>query len=390
MSFIPYGKQDINQADIDAVVSVLHSDFITQGPVVPVFERTIAAYTGSQHCIAVNSATSALHLACIALNVSVGDTVWTSPITFVASANCARYCGANIDFVDIDPQTFNLCPQKLSAKLEKHSREGKTLPKVVIAVHMAGQSCDMQEIKSLSETYGFKIIEDASHAIGGKYQGRPIGGCHYSDLCVFSFHPVKIVTTAEGGAITTNNAELATAVSQLRSHGITREESHFEKKSEDTGDWYYEQQALGYNYRMTEIQAALGTSQMRRVDEFVSRRHQHVERYYTLLDGLSLKLPACRSDCFSAFHLFIVQLHQGSGVRRRLFEHLRAKNIGVNVHYIPVHLQPYYRRLGFKKGQFPVAEAYYDSALSLPLYPTMHEEEQRYVVESIRCFMEKG
>ena len=390
MAFIPYGKQDITQADIDAVVAVLESDFITQGPELPAFESTIAGYTGSQHCVAVNSATSALHLACMALEVTEGDTVWTSPVTFVASANCARYCGANVDFVDIDPQTFNLSPAKLRDKLETHARQALPLPKVVIAVHMAGQSCSMQEIKALGDEYGFSIIEDASHAIGGKYLGKPVGNCAYSDLCVFSFHPVKIVTTAEGGAITTNHAGLAARLSQLRSHGITRDPDKWETQDPLEGEWYYEQQALGANYRMTELQAALGKSQMGRLDSYVQRRHQCTERYHELLSDLPLILPECQPACYSAYHLYIVQVTQGKAMRKRLFEALRAKNIGVNVHYIPVHLQPYYRHLGFCEGQFPAAEHYYEGALSLPLFPTMRDEDQCYVADVIRSFLKNA
>lgn len=389
MAFIPYGKQDITQADIDAVVSVLKSDFITQGPELPAFESAISSYTNSQYCVAVNSATSALHLACMVLDVAAGDTVWTSPITFVASANCARYCGADVDFVDIDPGTFNLCPVNLRDKLEKHSAQGLPLPKVVIAVHMAGQSCRMREIKALGDEYGFRIIEDASHAIGGRYLDRPVGDCAFSDLCVFSFHPVKIITTAEGGAITTNDPTLADRLLQLRSHGITRDATRWETQDALVGDWYYEQQTLGMNYRMTELQAALGKSQMARLDDYVERRHQRVERYHDLLSDLPLQLPECRSGCYSSYHLFIVQIKQGKALRKRLFEALRAKNIGVNVHYIPVHLQPYYRRLGFNEGQFPVAEGYYERAMSLPLFPMMSDEQQCYVAEAIRSVLEQ-
>ncbi|WP_137167772.1 UDP-4-amino-4,6-dideoxy-N-acetyl-beta-L-altrosamine transaminase [Salinimonas lutimaris] len=389
MTFIPYGRQDINQTDIDAVVDVLKSDFITQGPAVPAFEQAIADYTRSQFCIAVNSATSALHLACMALGVASGDTVWTSPITFVASANCARYCGADVDFVDIDPDTFNLCPVKLRDKLKKHAAEDLPLPKVLIAVHMAGQSCAMKQIHALSLEYGFRIIEDASHAIGGRYLNEPIGQCTYSDICVFSFHPVKIVTTAEGGALTTNNAELAKVLSQLRSHGITRDQDDMLVKQSLDGDWFYEQQALGFNYRMTEMQAALGLSQMQRLDEFVERRHSLVKDYRELLGNLSLLLPDCADDYYSAFHLFIVRVPQGSEVRKRLFEKLRNNNIGVNVHYIPVHFQPYYQKLGFRKGQFPAAESYYDGALSLPLYPSMTRDDQQAVVDVIYQFFDE-
>ena len=389
MAFIPYGRQDINQADINAVVDVLKSDFITQGPAVAAFEQAIADYTNSQFCIAVNSATSALHLACMALGVGSGDTVWTSPITFVASANCARYCGADVDFVDINPDTFNLCPDKLGDKLKKHTAEGLPLPKVVIAVHMAGQSCAMQQIHALSLEYGFNVIEDASHAIGGWYQGKPIGQCTYSDICVFSFHPVKIVTTAEGGALTTNDAKLAKALSQLRSHGITRESEDMLVKQPADGDWFYEQQALGFNYRMTDMQAALGVSQMQRLDEFVQCRHHLVSVYHELLQSVPLILPDCLEECYSAFHLFIVRVPQGSMVRKRLFERLRNNNIGVNVHYIPVHFQPYYQKLGFRKGHFPLAEAYYEAALSLPLYPSMTVAEQQAVVNVICQFFDE-
>lgn len=381
---IPYGKQDISQADIDAVVAVLQSDFITQGPVIQQFEQRIADYTGAAHCYAVNSATSALHLACLALDVGKHDLVWTSPITFVASANCARYCGADVDFVDIDPATFNLCPQALHKKLEQHRAQQLPLPKVVIAVHMAGQSCQMRAIRRLADEYGFKIIEDASHAIGGKYENEPVGNCRYGDICVFSFHPVKIITTAEGGALTTNNAELAHTIAHLRSHGVTRDAAQWQVADEHTGDWYYEQHNLGFNYRMTELQAALGLSQLQRLDEFVARRHVLAKRYQELLAGLSLHLPHNHPDSYSALHLYIVQVQGGPAARKALFEELRRDQINVNVHYIPVHLQPYYRQLGFGPGQFEKAETYYAQALSLPMFPTLQEQQQEQVAKIIR------
>ena len=377
---IPYGRQDINQADIDAVVTVLRSDFLTQGAVVPEFENSVARYCGSQYAVAVNSATSALHIACLALGVGKGDVVWTTPITFVASANCAIYCGASIDFVDIDPQSYNLNVDRLAEKLAEAKLLG-TLPKAIIAVHLSGQSCDMAGIHALSLKYRFKIIEDASHAIGGRYKNEPIGNCRYSDITVFSFHPVKIITTGEGGMAVTNDFELRNKMACLRSHGITREPA--EMTHAPDGPWYYQQIELGYNYRMTEIQAALGLSQMQRLDEFVSKRHAIADRYMTLLSNLPVVLPWQHKDSFSSFHLYIVRLDLRTLDHRVVFERLRANGIGANLHYIPVYRHPYYAGMGFNTSDFQCAEAYYAEAMSLPIYPALTDEQQVEVVNRL-------
>lgn len=381
---IPYGRQSISQDDIDAVVAVLRSDFLTQGPAVPQFEKVVADYCGVPHAIAVNSATSALHIACLALGVGQGDFVWTSPNTFVASANCGRYCGATIDFVDIDPVTYNLCPRQLAIKLEKAERDNK-LPKVVIPVHFGGQPCDLAAIYALAERYGFKIIEDASHAIGARYRDSVIGDCRYSDIVVFSFHPVKIITTAEGGIATTKSPELAHRMRLFRSHGITRESS--ELKSADEGAWYYEQQCLGFNYRMTDMQAALGTSQFARLGEWIDRRHDIADYYDRELSGLPLILPLRRSGKRSALHLYVVQVDTRltSLDRKTVFERLRRAQIGVNVHYIPVHTQPDFMELGFAKGDFPISEAYYERCLSLPMFSKLTQEQLEKVVQKVKA-----
>jgi len=383
---IPYGRQDVTQADIDAVVAVLRSDFLTQGPQAPRFEATVAEYCGVRHALAVNSATSALHIACLALGLSAGDWLWTTPITFVASANCARYCGAQVDFVDIDPLTFNIEVEALRSKLEV-AAEARRLPKIVVPVHMAGQSCDMRLIHELSQQYGFRIIEDASHAIGGKYGGEPVGSCRYSDITVFSFHPVKIITTAEGGMALTNDPKLAKRMALLRSHGITREAS--EMTHAPDGAWYYQQIDLGFNYRMTELQAALGFSQMERLDQYVEKRHALARRYDQLLMNLPVQTPYRAEYGHSAFHLYIILLLGAEGVNRgQVFERLRTEGIGVNVHYIPAHTQPYYAQLGAQVGyvaeSFPRANAFYTQAISLPLYATLSYEQQDIVVSALR------
>lgn len=382
---IPYGKQDIRQADIDAVVDVLKSDFLTQGPAVPKFEQAVAKHVGAQHAVAVNSATSALHIACLALGLKPGDWLWTSPVTFVASANCGLYCGASVDFVDIDPVTYNLCPKALEKKLVEAERQNR-LPKLVVAVHLCGQPCDMAAIRLLSERYGFAVIEDASHAIGGKYRGEFIGGCQFSDITIFSFHPVKIVTTAEGGMAVTNDEGLARQMDLLRSHGITRDPGLMTRESD--GPWYYQQIDLGFNYRMTDLQAALGISQMTRLDEYVGRRHELANRYDQLLAHLPVRVPVQHDDSYSGRHLYVIRLEldEISRTRRQVFESLRANGIGVNVHYIPVHTQPYYSQYGFGAGQFPNAEAYYADAVSLPLFPGMTPEDQKEVV----CALEEA
>jgi len=380
---IPYGRQEITQADIDAVVGVLQSDFLTQGPKVPAFEHAVAEYCGARHALAVNSATSALHIACLALGLGPGDWLWTSPISFVASANCGLYCGARVDFVDINPRTYNLCPQALERKLVQAEREGR-LPKVVVPVHLCGQPCDMAAIHALAQRYGFKIIEDASHAIGGQYRGEPIGNGRYSDITVFSFHPVKIITTAEGGMVLTNDAELANKMALLRSHGITRDPAQMTHAPD--GPWYYQQIELGFNYRMTELQAALGVSQMARLDDYVARRHALARRYDTLLEPLPVVTPWQHPDGYSGLHLYVIRLAADRIGRRhrQVFEALREQGVGVNLHYIPVHTQPYYQRLGFKAGDFPEAERYYVEAISLPMYPALGEAEQDDVLAALQ------
>jgi UDP-4-amino-4,6-dideoxy-N-acetyl-beta-L-altrosamine transaminase len=376
---IPYGRQDITQADIDAVVSVLKSSNLTQGPAIPQFERSVMAHTGAIHAVGVNSATSALHIACMALDLGPGDWLWTTPNTFVASANCALYCGAQVDFVDIDPRTYNLCTQKLEEKLIVAEKAGK-LPKIVVPVHLSGQPCDMASIHALGQKYGFKIIEDASHAIGGQYKGEPIGNGRYSDITVFSFHPVKIITTGEGGMALTNDDTLATRLGLYRSHGITRDAAMMTHPME--GPWYYQQVALGYNYRMTDIQAALGVSQMTRLNQYVTRRHEIAARYDQLLADLPITLPWQHPESYSAYHLYIIRLklERLNITHLEVFEALRAKDIMVNLHYIPVHTQPYYQQMGFKPGDYPEAEQYYREAISIPMHPTLSDEEQSTVV----------
>lgn len=376
---IPYGRQDITQADIDAVVEVLQSDFLTQGPKVPLFEQTVAEKVVAKYALALNSASSALHIACMALGLGQGDILWTTPVTFVASANCGLFCGAKIDFVDIDPRTYNLCPRALEAKLLAAERDGK-LPKILVAVHLCGQSCDMQAIHLLSQRYGFKIIEDASHAIGGKYKGEYIGNGRFSDITVFSFHPVKIITTAEGGMALTNNRELAERMNLYRSHGVTRDQNLMTHKAD--GPWYYQQVELGYNYRMTELQAALGVSQMERLDAFVVRRHILAKRYDALLQGLPVTTPWQHPDSYSGLHLYVIRLQLEKIKKNHLqvFEGLREQGIGVNLHYIPVHTQPYYKNMGFKQGDFPAAESYYSEAISLPMYQGLTDQQQDEVV----------
>ena len=382
MSVIPYGRQDINQSDIDAVVAVLKSDFLTQGPVVPAFEKSIVDYCGAEHAVAVNSATSALHIACLALGVGNGDIVWTTPITFVASANCALYCGATVDFVDIDPRTFNISSENLAEKLAIAKKIGK-LPKVLIPVHLCGQSCDMESIYNLSQKYGFKIIEDASHAIGGKYKGEPIGNCRYSDITVFSFHPVKIITTGEGGMAMTNDVQFAKRMQLLRSHGITRDSN--DMTDEPDGPWYYQQIDLGFNYRMTDLQAALGLSQMRRLDEFVTQRHAIAKRYNQLLADLPVNTPWQHEDSYSGLHLYVIRLKLAEigKTHRQVFEVLRRLGIAVNLHYIPVYHHPYYENLGFKTEYCLEAEKYYAEAISLPIYPGLTEAQQDLVVTAL-------
>lgn len=382
MNVIPYGRQDVTQDDIDAVVSVLTSDYLTQGPMVPRFERTVADYCGTPHAVAMNSATSALHVACMALGLGQGDCLWTSPITFVASANCALYCGARVDFVDIDPHTWNMSVGALEEKLKAAAEKGN-LPKVVVPVHLGGEPCDMEAIHALSQRYGFKIVEDASHAIGGSYHGERIGNCRYSDIAIFSFHPVKVITTAEGGMALTPNAGLARRMERLRTHGITRDPQ--EMTHAPDGPWYYQQIELGYNYRMTELHAALGLSQMQRLDAYVSRRHAIADRYDAMLASLPVTTPVRSPQNRSGLHLYVIRLQHDRITRshREVFERLRESGIGVNLHYIPVHLQPWYAQLGFKQGDFSEAERYYSEAISLPMFPLLTESQQDHVVDAL-------
>jgi UDP-4-amino-4,6-dideoxy-N-acetyl-beta-L-altrosamine transaminase len=377
---IPYGRQHIDELDIQAVLDVLRSDWLTQGPAIPRFEESVARYCGVEHAVAVSNATAALHISCLALGLGPGDRLWTSPNTFVASANCALYCGASVDFVDIDPRTYNISVAALATRLEEARRTGK-LPKVLVAVHFAGQSCQMREIRELGERYGFRIIEDASHAIGGRYLSKPVGSCEFSDIAVFSFHPVKVITTGEGGMALTRSPHLANRLRLLRTHGITRDVAQM--SGESHGDWYYEQVELGFNYRMTDIQAALGTSQMQRLDEFVTRRHAIAARYDDELKPLGVTLPWQHPDTYSALHLYPIRFSGQQGRRKALFGALRAAGVGVNVHYIPVHIQPYYRELGFRKGDFSEAERYYDEAVSLPMFPKLTDDQQSHVIRAV-------
>lgn len=380
---IPYGRQDIQESDVSAVLEVLQSDFLTQGPAVPRFEQAVTQYCGAGYAVAVNSATSALHIALMALDVGIGDLVWTSPNTFVASSNAALYCGARVDFVDIDPDTYNMSVSALHQKLE-HAEQVGELPKVVIPVHLTGQSCDMEAINDLAQRFGFKIIEDAAHAIGGLYKGNTIGNCAFSDITIFSFHPVKIITTAEGGMALTNKADLAERMGLYRSHGITRDPTLMTHAAD--GPWYYQQIALGYNYRMTDMQAALGQSQIKRLRYYIQRRHNIAERYARELAVLPLKLPTQPAFAYSAYHLYVVRLDLASIFPRthlEVFQFLRDSGISVNLHYIPVHTQPFYQNLGFAWGDFPNAEEYYRTAISLPMYNTLSIEDQDQVIAAL-------
>jgi len=384
-AFIPYGRQSITDDDVAVVAEVLRSPFLTQGPAVPAFEEAVAKKVGALHGVAVNSATSALHIACLAVGLAPGDRLWTSPITFVASANCGRYCGAYVDFVDIDPMTGLMSIKALAAKLELAEKQ-KCLPKVVVPVHLCGSSCDMASIAELADRYRFAVIEDASHAIGGHYQGEPVGNCSYSSVSVFSFHPVKIITTAEGGLATTNDPHIAQRMADLRSHGITKDRNRFE--CPPSGPWCYEQQDLGFNYRMTDLQAALGLSQLQRLDMIVAERQRLLEQYRQMLVGLPLHLLEIPQDVSSSLHLAVIRLADPSpDLHLRVFEGLRAAGIGVQLHYTPVHLQPYYRRLGFGEGDFPIAESYGTNAISIPLYPGLQDEDQQRVVSSLATLL---
>jgi len=379
---IPYGKQEITEEDIGAVVDVLKSDFITQGPQISLFEDSVTEYTNAKYGVATNSATSALHIACLALNLGEGDYLWTSPITFVASANCGLYCGAKIDFVDIDPKTYNLSPYALEEKLIRAEKENK-LPKIVIPVHFAGQSCDMDRIYQLSQRYGFKIIEDASHAIGGKYKEQPIGNCKYSDITVFSFHPVKIITTGEGGMAVTNSSKLSEKMKLLRSHGVTRDLERMSHKPD--GEWYYQQIDLGYNYRMTDIQAALGTSQMQRLDNYIKQRQAIANEYNEKLLGYPIIRQLECDDTYSAYHLYVVGVKAQK--HRKIFHQLRDSGIGVNLHYIPVYRQPYYDKFDYKRDEYPNSEMFYSKAISLPIHPALTSSEQGKVISILKSLL---
>ena len=379
---IPYARQSITKQDIDAVTEVLQSDYLTQGPVVPAFEDAVANLVGAKHAIAGNSATSMLHIACLALGVTDGDLVWTSPISFVASANCALYCGAEIDFVDIDSETFNMSPTALATKLEE-ARKSNKLPKVIIPVHMGGQSCDMKSIGLLAKQYGIKVIEDASHAIGGMYNSRRIGNCAHSDITIFSFHPVKIITSGEGGMATTQDESLAHRMRMLRSHGITRNETEFE--FDNDGPWYYEQQELGLNYRLTDIAAALGLSQLQRIDAFINQRNAVATRYNNAFASTQVAIPHINSDCISAFHLYIARCDfENSDVTRvQLFENMKNSGVLLNLHYIPIYRQPFYSKMSFDPKSFPNAERYYKQAFSIPMYADLTEADQDTVISSL-------
>lgn len=378
---IPYGRQSISQSDIDAVVDVLHSDWLTQGPAVARFENALATYCGAPYAVATSSGTAALHLACLAAGFGRGDILWTTPNTFVASANCALYCGGEVDFVDIDARSYNLCPDALERKLQQAERDGR-LPKVVVPVHFAGQSCDMARIGALADRYGFLVVEDASHAVGGTYRDAKIGSCRHAHMTVFSFHPVKIITTGEGGMVMTRDRPLYDRLMRLRSHGIDR--SAASGSDAEQGGWYYAQTELGYNYRMTDLQAALGTSQLRRIDEFVAARRALAERYDRMLADLPLTLPWQDPHGSSARHLYPLQLHAGAATRHHVYDRLHAQGVRCQVHYIPVHTQPFFHARGFRAGDFPIAEAYYSGALSLPLYPGLGADEQDRVISALR------
>ena len=376
---IPYGRQSISENDIAAVVDVLRSPLITQGPVATQFEQAVAEYCGAKYAVAVSNGTAALHVAVMALGLGPGGLLWTSPNTFVASANCARYVGADVDFVDIDPASLNMSVEALAAKLEVADRMGR-LPDVVVPVDFAGASCDMEAVREIADRYGFRILEDASHAIGGRYKGEPVGSCRYSDITTFSFHPVKIITSGEGGLVLTNDEELANRARRLHTHGVTRDESLM--RGESDGPWYYQQIELGYNYRITDMQAALALSQMGRLDQFVERRNEIAARYRKALAELPVRVQVVPGDVHSAYHLFVIEFERHS--RAEIYDRLREHGIGSAVHYIPVHLQPYYRDLGYQRGDFPNAEAYYDRAITLPCYPDLTEEEQDAVISELR------
>lgn len=384
--YIPYGRQDIDEDDINTVVQILKSDWLTQGPVIDEFEQATAALCQAKHAVAVMNATAALHLACMTLELGPGDILWTSPNTFVASSNCALYCGASVDFVDIDEKTYNMSVTALAEKLHWAKQHNK-IPKVIVAVHFAGQSCDMKAIRELTAEYDIKLIEDASHAVGGKYQDAMVGSCQYSDIAIFSFHPVKIITTGEGGMLLTNSDEIKQKAQLYRSHGITRDPQLMVGESQ--GAWYYQQIGLGYNFRITDIQAGLGLSQLKRVDAFIKKRRALAVNYDEALSTLPVITPWQTPDCLSSYHLYPIQimLNVVNKTRKMVFDELRKANIGVNVHYIPVHTQPYYQQLGFKQGDFPICEAYYEKAISLPMHARLTETEQTFIVDTLKSIL---
>jgi UDP-4-amino-4,6-dideoxy-N-acetyl-beta-L-altrosamine transaminase len=386
---IPYGRQEITDSDIEEVEKVLRSDFLTQGPVVPKFEKSVANYCGTSYSVAVNSATSALHIACLALGLEKGDYLWTSPNTFVASANCARYCGASVDFVDINPNTFNMSVEALSEKLKIAEKKGK-LPKIVIPVHFAGQPCEMEAIHKLSKKFGFKVIEDASHAIGASYDEIKVGSCVHSDITVFSFHPVKIITTGEGGIALTNDKNLAHKMYRLRVHGITNDKSLMRSRPKEE-IWNYQQIDLGYNYRMNDIQAALGLSQIKRLDDYIKTRHKIAKKYDKEFENFSIKIPHQHPKVYSAYHLYPVCFEENNVgvIQKKIYDDLWKNNIAVNLHYIPVHRHPYYENLGFKKEDFPAAEKFHREAISLPMYPTLSAKQQNEVIKSLVSAIKK-
>jgi len=383
---IPYGRQNISQEDIDAVIETLQSPFLTQGPKVPEFEKEICSYTGGRFATAFNSATSALHAACFALGLSKGDIFWTSPISFVASANCGLYCGASVDFVDVNPKSNNICPNELEKKLIE-SKKNKTLPKVLIVVHLSGMPCEMKKIHALSVKYDFRIIEDASHAVGSEFEGKKTGNCEYSDICIFSFHPVKIITTAEGGMAVTNSKEIHDSLTLHRTHGITKDESKMSKTPD--GPWYYEQKILGFNYRMTDIQAALGISQLSKIDTFILKRRQIEKRYDQELSSLPIILPEKSNNALSSLHLYIIKikLDQVSKSHKEIFTNLQLKGIGVNLHYIPIYRQPYFARYNFDQSQFLNSELYYSHAISIPMHASMSSKDQDLVISALKSII---
>lgn len=383
--YLPYGRHTVTKEDLINVLNVLRSSNLTQGDKVPLLEKAISEKVNCKNSIAVNSATSALHLTCLALGLNQNDWLWTSANTFVASANCGRYCNAKVDFVDINPKTGLICTDALEKKLEV-AKENNKLPKILVPVHFAGSSCDMEKIASLSKKYKFNVVEDASHALGGKYKNEPVGSCFYSIATIFSFHPVKIITTAEGGAITTNDDQLAKKLFLLRSHGITKVQEEFE--SNEFEDWTYEQQILGFNFRMSDLHASLGISQLKRLDKIIVERNKKFEYYQDLIKELPINLLEIPKNVKSSVHLAIIRLQEKDpNLHRKIFTELRKMNIGVQIHYLPVHLHPYYKKLGFKVGDYPKAELHSKNCITIPLYLGMDKKDQNRVVKSLKSLL---